>query len=71
RKKQKVIDEVNSEETKYLDAYIGDKYDDDEPEGGKDHLVYEIHDYEEDRGEYNKGDEEKEDEEEAKTQGKG
>ncbi|KAH9310456.1 hypothetical protein KI387_025491, partial [Taxus chinensis] len=51
--------------------------DDDEPEGGEDHLVYEIHDYEEEGDEYkegdeeyNEGDEEKENEEETEAQGK-
>ncbi|KAH9294844.1 hypothetical protein KI387_038432, partial [Taxus chinensis] len=54
-----------------LDAYIGDKDDDDELEGGEDHPVYEIHDSEEEGDEYNEGDEEKKDEEEVETQGKG
>ncbi|KAH9296729.1 hypothetical protein KI387_044757, partial [Taxus chinensis] len=60
-----------SKETEILDYYISEK-DDDDLEGGKYHQVYEIHDYEEEGGEeYNEGDEEKEDEEEADTHGKG
>ncbi|KAH9296165.1 hypothetical protein KI387_039753, partial [Taxus chinensis] len=72
RKKQKVTKEADSEETKILDAYIGDK-DDDEPKGGEDHPMYDIHDSEEEEGEekYNKEDEEKNDEEEVEDQGKG
>ncbi|KAH9317150.1 hypothetical protein KI387_018919, partial [Taxus chinensis] len=72
RKKQKVTDEADSEETEDLDAYIGDRDDDEDEPGGEDHPIYEIHDSEEEGDEeYNEGDEEKEDEEEAETQGKG
>ncbi|KAH9324254.1 hypothetical protein KI387_004432, partial [Taxus chinensis] len=71
-KRQKVTKEEDSEETNSLDAYISDK-DDDDLEGGEDHLVYDVHDFEEkgDEGNYNKEDKEKNNEEEVKDQGKG
>ncbi|KAH9324253.1 hypothetical protein KI387_004431, partial [Taxus chinensis] len=47
--------------------------DDDELEGGEEHLVYDVHDFEEEgyKRNYNNEDEEKNEEEEAEDQGKG
>ncbi|KAH9296045.1 hypothetical protein KI387_039633, partial [Taxus chinensis] len=46
RKKQKVIEEVDSEETKSLEKYRGDRDDDeeDEPEGDQEPLVFSMYD---------------------------
>ncbi|KAH9312108.1 hypothetical protein KI387_027143, partial [Taxus chinensis] len=44
RKKKKVADEAKSEETEDLDAYIGDRDDDEDELGGEDHPICEIHD---------------------------
>ncbi|KAH9308245.1 hypothetical protein KI387_036156, partial [Taxus chinensis] len=68
----KVTEEADSEEIESLDAYNGEK-DENNLEGGEDHPMYDIHDSEEEEGEekHNKEYEEKNDEEEAEDQGKG
>ncbi|KAH9331272.1 hypothetical protein KI387_003380, partial [Taxus chinensis] len=49
RKKKKVMEEADSEETESLEKYVGERDEDeeDEPEGDHEPLVFSMHDLEE------------------------